>query len=159
MKVQSDFKRNTRIVAPVPMVWDEIASLEDILAKTPQLMNYQLAADGTSAQVEAKLSWGPIKFAVDGTAVIDESKPRECTRYVVTIPQLGLRYAGTMRITPGDAKETTLDYDGGLEIDHKLAGRMRGLFSELLEEHIHGLTMRVKTRAEQRRQADERLLT
>jgi hypothetical protein len=51
-----------------------------------------------------------------------------------------------------------LDYTGDLELDHRLAGRMRGLFNELIEEHIHGLTTRVKTRAEQRRLADERLL-
>jgi hypothetical protein len=156
--VQTDFKRNARIVAPVQFVWDEMSTLDAILTKSVQFLTYNLAADGNSARFKANLTWGPLKYPIEGTAAVDESAPRELTRYVVAVPQIGLRYSATIKITPGSATETTLDYSGDLEIDHRLAGRMRGLFNELIEEHIHGLTTRVKTRAEQRRLADERLL-
>ena len=156
--MHSDYKRSARIAAPVQMVWDEMNDLDAILAKSTQFVSYDLAADGRSAQIKGNLTWGPLKYAVDGRVSLDESIARELTRYVMTVPQLGLRYTGAMRITPGSATETTLDYNGDLEIEHKMAGRMRGLFNDLLEEHIHGLTTRVKARAEQRRLADERLL-
>jgi hypothetical protein len=156
--VQTDYKRNARIVAPVQLVWDELSTLDAILTKSVQFITYDLAADGSSARFKANLTWGPLKYPIEGTAAVDESTPRELTRYVVNVPQVGLRYSATIRIAPGSATETTLDYSGDLEIDHRLAGRMRGLFNELIEEHIHVLTSRVKTRAEQRRLADERLL-
>lgn len=156
--MQTDYKRNARIVAPVQLVWDEISTLDSILTKSVQFLTYNLAADGTSAKFKANLTWGPLKYPIEGTAAVDESAPRQLTRYVVTVPQIGMRFAATIRIAPGSATETTLDYTGDLEIDHRLAGRMRGLFNELVEEHIQILTTRVKTRAEQRRLADERLL-
>lgn len=156
--MQTDYKRNARIVAPVQFVWDEMDDLDAILTKSSQFLTYDLAADGRSARFRANLTWGPLKYAVEGTAATEESTPHKLTRYVVTVPQLGMRYAGTLKITPGSDTETILDYTGDLEIDHRLAGRMRGLFNDLLEEHIHGLTTRVKSRAEQRRLADERLL-
>ncbi len=156
--MQTDFKRNARVLAPVQLVWDEMSDLHAILSKSIQFLTYDLAADGTSARFKANLTWGPLKYPIEGTAAVNDSAPREHTHYVVAIPQIGLRYAATIKLSPGGAAETALDYSGDLEIDHRLAGRMRGLFNELIEEHIHGLTTRVKTRAEQRRLADERLL-
>jgi hypothetical protein len=146
------------VLAPVQFVWDEMSDLHAILNKSMQFLTYDLSGDGTSARFKANLTWGPLKYPIEGTAAVGESAPRERTRYVVSVPQIGMRYTGSITITAGGANETTLDYNGDLEIDHRLAGRMRGLFNELVEEHIHGLTTRVKTRAEQRRLADERLL-
>jgi len=156
--MHTDYRRNVRVIAPVQLVWDEMSDLHAILSKSMQFLTYDLAADGGSARFKANLTWGPLKYAIEGTATVEESAPRELTRYVVRIPQLEMRYTGTLKLTPGGAAETTLDYISDLDIDHRLAGRMRGLFNELIEEHIHGLTTRVKTRAEQRRLADERLL-
>lgn len=156
--MQTEYKRNARVLAPVQLVWDEMSDLHAILSKSAQFLTYDLAADGRSARFKANLTWGPLKYPIDGSASVEDSTPREHSHYVVKIPSIGLRYAATIKLTPGSATETALDYSGDLEIDHRLAGRMRGLFNELLEEHIHGLTTRVKTRAEQRRLADERLL-
>ncbi|HVE24651.1 MAG TPA: SRPBCC family protein [Sporichthya sp.] len=156
--MHTDYRRNVRVLAPVQLVWDEVSDLHAILSKSMQFLTYDLAADGGSARFRANLTWGPLKYAIEGTATVDEARPRELTRYVVRVPQLEMRYSGTIKLTPGSATETMLDYSGDLDIDHRLAGRMRGLFNELIEEHMHGLTARVKTRAEQRRLADERLL-
>lgn len=157
--MQTDYQRNARIVAPVQLVWDEMNDLDAILTKSTQFVTYDLAADGRSARFSSNLTWGPLKYAIEGAATIEETAPRERTRYVVTVPQLGMRYGATIKIAPSSATETVLDYTGGLEIEHRLAGRMRGLFNDLIEEHIYGLTTRVKSRAEQRRLADERLLS
>jgi hypothetical protein len=156
--VQTEFHRSTRIVAPVPLVWEEMATLDAILAKSPQFLSYQLAPGGESAQVSANLSWGPLKYPLEGTAQVQGVEPHRQTTYVFAAPSIGLHYAGTLHIAPGGAAETALEYSGELEIEHRMAARMRGLFSEVIEDHIHGLTSRVKTRAEHRRLAEERLL-
>lgn len=155
--MHSEFHRNTRIVAPVPLVWQEMDSLEAILAKSPHFLTYQLSGEGERALVTAELSWGPLKCGVEGTAEIRSPQPQQQTGYVVSVPSLGLRYTATIRIAPSSPTETTLDYSADLEIGNRMAERMRGLFNELIEDHIQGLTTRVKTRAEHRRQADERL--
>lgn len=157
--MHSDYRRNVRVLAPVQLVWDEMSDLHAILSKSMQFLTYELAADGGSARFQANLTWGPLKYAIEGTAAVEETAPRQLTRYVVRVPQLEMRYTGTLTLSPGGATETMLDYSSDLDIDHRLAGRMRGLFNELIEEHIHGLTTRVKNRAEQRRLADERLLS
>ena len=156
--MHSDYKRNVRIAAPVHIVWDEMSDLDAVLAKSVQFVSYDLAADGRTARFKTNLSWGPLRYAVEGQASLETSTPLELTHYVVVVPQLEMKYSATMRITPNGATETTLDYTGDLEIDHRMAGRMRGLFNELLDEHVHGVTTRVKARAEKRRLADERLL-
>lgn len=157
--MQSEFHRNARIVAPVQTVWAELDTLEAILVKSPHFLSYRLTDAGDSARVTANLSWGPIRHAIEGIAQTQGSQPQRQTGYVVSVPNLGLRYTATITLAPGGTTETMLDYNGDLEVDHRVAGRMRGLFNELIEDHIHGLTTRVKNRAEQRRQADERLLS
>lgn len=156
--MQTEFHRNVRVVAPVQLVWDEMHDLEAILAKSTQFLSYTIGADRETARFTANLAWGPLRYGVEGTAAVADPLPRQQTRFVVTVPNLGLRYTATIKLAPGGATETTLDYAGDLEVDHRMAGRMRGLFNELIEDHIHGFTSRVKTRAEQRRLADERLL-
>lgn len=156
--MHSDYRKNVRVIAPVQLVWDEMSDLHATLSKSMQFVTYDVAASGDSARFTTNLTWGPLKYAVDGTVTVTEATPREMTQYVIRSPQLGLRFSGTLKIAPTSGTETAMDYNGDVEIDHRLAGRMRGLFNELIEEHIHGLTTRVKTRAEQRRLADERLL-
>ena len=54
--------------------------------------------------------------------------------------------------------ETKLELRGHLDVRHRMAGRMRGLFNEIAEDQAHSLVHRVKVKAEQRRLAQERLL-
>ena len=54
--------------------------------------------------------------------------------------------------------ETKLEYRGRLDVRHRMASRMRGLFNEIAEDQAHSLVHRVKVKAEQRRLAQERLL-
>jgi carbon monoxide dehydrogenase subunit G len=155
--VEISFERDARVAAPVELVWAEMNSLENVLTKSPQLLTYSVQAENR-ASVRTKLTWGPLKYEVDGTMAVQQTVPNQLLEYTVAIPELGLNYAAAMRTTPAGGSETTLHYVAYLELNHRLAAKLRGLFSELIEEHIHGLVGRVKTRAEQRRLADERLL-
>ena len=65
---------------------------------------------------------------------------------------------GSIELTPIGETETKLDYRGHLDVRHRMAARMRGLFTEIAEDQAHSLVHRVKVKAEQRRLAQERLL-
>ena len=91
--MHTDYRRNVRVLAPVQLVWDEVSDLHAILSKSMQFLTYDLAADGGSARFRANLTWGPLKYAIEGTATVDEARPRELTRYVVRVPQLEMRYS------------------------------------------------------------------
>ena len=152
------FERSARVLAPKELVWAEMNSLESVINKSPQLIDYTITGE-RDARIRTKLTWGPLKYQVEGTMTVRQAVPNELLEYVIALPELGWLYPATMRITPAGVHESSLDYVARLELNHRLATKLRGLFSELIEEHIHGLVGRVKTRAEQRRLADERLLT
>ncbi|MBA3743501.1 hypothetical protein [Sporichthya sp.] len=156
--MELSFERNARVLAPVAMVWAEMDSLQAFLAKSPQLRNAVSHSDGTRATFTAKLAWGPLKYEVDGTAAAEEAVPNQLFVYSISAASLGARYVGHSTLAQASPMETTLDYVGHLDLNHRMATRMRGLFHEVIEEHIHGFIGRVKARAEQRRLADERLL-
>jgi carbon monoxide dehydrogenase subunit G len=69
-----------------------------------------------------------------------------------------VRHEATVELTPVGENETKLEYRGHLDVRHRMAGRMRGLFNEVAEDHAHSFIHRVKVKAEQRRLAQERLL-
>lgn len=153
-----DVERHERITAPALLVWEEMDSLDRILAKSPQALSYDVAAGGERATFTANLAWGPLKWGMAGEVLLHDMVPLEQLHYSLAAPSIGLRYDVVMRLTPLSSGETRLDYHGHFDMRHRLAHRMRGLFSDLVEEHAHGLLSRVKVKAEQRRLAQERLL-
>jgi carbon monoxide dehydrogenase subunit G len=157
--MEIDIERHERILAPVELVWDEIDTLEKLLAKSPQAFNYDLVPGGQRATAKANLAWGPIKWTLDIEASIEDFRPLQRLVYVIVAPTLELRLEATIDlVVVGDA-ETRLDYRAKLDLRHRLASRMRGMFNEITEEHTHGLVSRVKVKAEQRRLAQDRLLS
>ena len=49
-------------------------------------------------------------------------------------PSLEVRSEGAVEISPVGEGETKLDYRGHLDVRHRMAGRMRGLFNEIAED-------------------------
>jgi carbon monoxide dehydrogenase subunit G len=157
--MEIDIERQERMLAPVELVWDEIDTLEKLLAKSPQTFNYDVVPGGQRATAKANLAWGPIKWTLDIEASIEDFRPLQHLVYAIEAPSLELRFEATIDlVVVGDA-ETRLDYRAKLDLRHRLASRMRGMFNEIAEEHAHGLVSRVKVKSEQRRLAQERLLS
>lgn len=156
--MEIEVERHERITAPVQLVWEEIDSLEQILAKSPQAFSYDVVPGGQRAVIKSNLAWGPLKWAVEGEASLHDVVARQHLCYQLDVPSLEMHFEATIDLTVVGDTETRLDYRGQMEIRHRLAGRMRGMFSEMLEEHASGLVRRVKVHAEQRRLAQERLL-
>jgi len=156
--MELEVQRHERIMAPLQLVWEEMDSLEQILAKTPQISEYDLVPGGQKAQGTARLAWGPVKWTLDLEVEITEFVPRQRIGFSVDAPSLEVRYQATVEVAPVGDNETKLELRGHLDVRHRMASRMRGLFNEIAEDQAHSLVHRVKVKAEQRRLAQERLL-
>lgn len=152
------FERHEHITAPAALVWDEVGSLEQLLAKSHQAQAYEVTAGGERATFQVHLAWGPVKWAVDGTLTLADCEPEQRLVYRMAAPSLDLTYEGRIELTAVGA-ETKLAYHGQMECRHRMAGRLRSMFNDLIEEHMYGILNRAKVRAEQRRLAQERLLS
>jgi hypothetical protein len=51
--MEIDIERQERIIAPLQLVWEEIDSLEQILAKWPQAFTYDVVPGGQLATIKA----------------------------------------------------------------------------------------------------------
>jgi len=156
--MELEVHRQERIMAPLQLVWDEMDSLDQILAKTPQISEYDVVPGGQKARGRARLAWGPVKWTVDLDAEICDIAPRERLTFEIDGPQLEVHYRAVLQLTPVGDNETKLELRGHLDVRHRMAARMRGLFNEIVEDQAHSLVHRVKVKAEQRRLAQERLL-
>lgn len=156
--MELEVQRHERIMAPLQLVWEETDSLEQILAKSPQVPEYEVVPGGQKARGRTKLAWGPVKWAVDIEVEITEFQPRQRIGFSIDAPTMEIHYEATIDLIPVGEGETKLDFRGHLDVRHRMAGRMRGLFTEIAEDQAHSLVHRVKVKAEQRRLAQERLL-
>jgi carbon monoxide dehydrogenase subunit G len=156
--MELEVHRQERIMAPLQLVWEEMDSLEQILSKSPQISEYEVVPGGQKARGTARLAWGPVKWTVDLDVEITEFQPRSRIAYTVDGPSLEVHHLATIELTPVGENETKLEYRGHLDVRHRMAGRMRGLFNEIAEDQAHSVVHRVKVKAEQRRLAQERLL-
>lgn len=156
--MELEVQRHERINAPLQLVWEEMDSLDQILAKSPQISQYDVVPGGQKARGRSKLAWGPVKWVVEVEVEIVEFQPRQHLAFTIDGPSLEVSYAVAVDLTSVGEGETKLDYRGHLDVRHRMASRMRGLFNEIVEDQAHSLVHRVKVKAEQRRLAQERLL-
>jgi carbon monoxide dehydrogenase subunit G len=156
--MELEIQRHERINAPLQLVWEEMDSLEQILAKSPQISEYDVVPGGQKARGKSKLAWGPVKWTVDLEVEITDFRPRQRLGFTIDGPSLEVRYECAIDLTSIGEGETKLDYRGHLDVRHRMANRMRGIFNEIAEDQAHSLVHRVKVKAEQRRLAQERLL-
>jgi carbon monoxide dehydrogenase subunit G len=156
--MELEVQRHERIMAPLQLVWEEMDSLEQILAKSPQISHFEVVPGGQRAHGSTNLAWGPLKWTVDIEVEITELLPLQRLGFFIEGPSLEVRYDAALEISPIGEGETRLDYRGHLDVRHRMASRMRGLFNEIAEDQAHSVVHRVKVKAEQRRLAQERLL-
>ncbi|MEW6474268.1 MAG: SRPBCC family protein [Actinomycetota bacterium] len=156
--MEVEVQRHERIMASLQLVWEEMGSLEQILAKSPQVSEYDVAPGGQKARGKAKLAWGPVKWTVELEIAIVDIQPRQHLTFTIDGPALGVHSEATIELASIAENETKLGYQGHIDVRHGMAGRMRGLFHEIAEDQAESLVHRVKVKAEQRRLAQEKLL-
>ncbi len=89
---------------------------------------------------------------------IIEFQPRQRIAFSIERPASRCASEATMELTRSGRTKPSSSYRGHLDVRHRMASRMRGLFNEIAEDQAHSLVHRVKVKAEQRRLAQERLL-
>jgi len=156
--MEFDFERRERVMAPLQLVWEEVESLDQILAKTPQALSWDVAPGGQRAQAKIRMAWGPVKWNLDMVAWLEDFRPRQHLLLVIEAPSLEARYEGSIDLEPVGAAETNFIYQAHMECRHRFAARMRGVLAENVEQHVQSVLGRTKVRAEQRRLAQDRLL-
>jgi len=156
--MELDVQRHERIMAPLQLAWEEIDSLDLILAKTPQISEFDIVPGGQKARGKARLAWGPVKWTSDLAMEITDIQPLHRIAFSIDAPALEVRMDAVVELTPVGENETKIEYRGHLDVRHRMAGRMKGLFNEIIEDHAHAIVHRAKVKAEQRRLAQERLL-
>jgi carbon monoxide dehydrogenase subunit G len=156
--MELDVQRHDRIMAPLQLVWEEIDSLEQILAKTPQISEFDIVPGGQKARGKARLAWGPVKWTSDLEMEITDFQPPNRIAFFIEGPALEVRVDAVVELTRVGENETKIEYRGHLDVRHRMANRMKGLFNEIAEDHAHSVVHRAKVKAEQRRLAQERLL-
>jgi hypothetical protein len=156
--MELEVHRHERIMAPLQLVWEEMDSLEQILAKSPQISEHDVVPGGQKARGKSKLAWGPVKWMLDLDVAIVEFQPRQRIGFTIDAPALEVHYRVSVELESIGDNETKVDFHGLLDVRHRMASRMRGLFNEIAEDQAHSLVHRVKVKAEQRRLAQERLL-
>jgi hypothetical protein len=110
----------------------EVERRERVIAPLDLVWDEIDSLDGERATATFQVVWGPLRFPLD----VDLS----------------------LKLTAVGQSETRLDCRGRLETRHRLAARMRGMCSQIVEGHVRDVIHRVKVRAEQRRLAQELLL-
>jgi carbon monoxide dehydrogenase subunit G len=156
--MELDVQRHERIMAPLQLAWEEIDSLEQLLAKTPQVSDFDIVPGGQKARGKARLAWGPVKWTADLEVEITDYQSPCRIGFCIDAPSLEVRLVAVVELTPVGENETKIDYRAHLDVRHRMAGRMKGLFNEIAEDHAHSVVHRAKVKAEQRRLAQERLL-
>jgi carbon monoxide dehydrogenase subunit G len=156
--MELDVQRQERIMAPLQLAWEEIDSLDLILAKTPQISDFDIVPGGQKARGKARLAWGPVKWTSDLLMEVTDIQPLHRIAFFIDAPALEVRMDAVVELTPVGENETKIEYRGHLDVRHRMAGRMKGLFNEIIEDHAHAIVHRAKVKAEQRRLAQERLL-
>ena len=156
--MELEVERHERINAPLQLVWEEMDSLDQILSKSPQIAEYDVVPGGQKARGRTRLAWGPVKWTVEIEIEIVEFQPRQRLAFSIEAPSLEVSCAVVIDVASIGEGETKLDYRGHLDVRHRMASRMRGVFNEIAGDQAHSVVHRVKVKSEQRRLAQERLL-
>ena len=155
--LEAEHSRSVRVRAPLPLVWDELGSLDRVMKQVPEVGYFQLEPDGRTAAISAKLAWGPLDWKF-GQVSLAESEPPHHLTWTARAPRLQLTFEGTFDLAPAAIpEETLLTYRGVLHCRHKLIGRLNGALGAFVEGHVNGVTDRLAALAAQHAEAEARL--
>jgi len=154
--MELQFERCERIMAPLPLVWEELDSLDHLLDKMA-LARYDVHPDGGRASARVILRWGPLNHAVDLEMTLVGTMRQRQIRYAFQAPRLSVRLEGAINLIPLGSSETKLDHRGAVDVQHRFAARVRGQLQEIMEDYADTIVDRVRARAENRGRAQEQL--
>jgi hypothetical protein len=93
----------------------------------------------------------------DGHAIAYLLSCPERLRFGIEMPAVYMRFEGDLQLRPLGGNGTGLRYRTALECRHRVAGRMQGMWCDVVESHMDDFLRCVKSRAEHRQLARLRL--
>jgi hypothetical protein len=137
-------------------VWNELHSLDQILAKTLNIISYEdLSGDRARGQYDPHL--GPGRESTRprrrSLGLVAERQIRDA----IEARRVESRFEASIDLIPLGLTETQLDDRGTFEVRPHLAARLRHPLDEMAEESVAVLIGCVKARSEKHRLAEEGL--
>jgi carbon monoxide dehydrogenase subunit G len=146
-------ERSERMLAPIPFVWEEVSSLDRVLAQSVHVTNYEATVNGDRARGSTMHSRGPVKKTLILEATLLGVVEERQIRYAIEGCSVGTRFEANIDLIPLGATETKLNCQGALEVGHRLASHLSHVLDDMTEEYVTVLIDRVKAHSEQRRPA------
>ena len=137
-----------RVSAPVEWVWEELATLDVILAATPSALVTEVALGGRMASLTLRRGWGPLSRVTQGHATLQPVHLRHHLLVGLHLPDLGLDYHGRIDLLPAGADQTRLRYQAHLRCPHRGARRSPMVLRSLVEDHVRAVIGTAQRRAE-----------
>lgn len=144
----AEYEITLRVDAPVSAVWEEISTLDQLLARAPEVVSVEPhPREPDRAIWQGRMVWGRLQWNVDGDARILERKAGEHLLFSSEIPTLDAHYQGIFVLAPGAKDVTVLGYRGSFVCRHRLHRLMKPALTFVLEDHVETVATRVARRA------------
>lgn len=159
--LHTDHAAQKRVQAPIDAVWAEVGSLAMALSGAPGVTSYELSQDNTHAAFTANLSWGPMRWRIDGQATVVASDRPNRFRWHAEAPRFPFEVTGEVELTPISQDETVLDYRFTSSMPRRsgMHDRVWKVLAAAFEDHVQEFSRRVARLAEQHALAEQRLGT
>jgi hypothetical protein len=146
--LKADYEITIRVDAPASAVWEEITTLDQLLARAPEVVSVEPhPAEPDRAIWNGRMVWGRLQWNVDGDArILERSAPKHLL-FSSEIPKLDAHYQGIFVLAPGAKDVTVLGYRGSFVCRHRLHRFMKPALTFVLKDHVETVATRVARRA------------
>jgi hypothetical protein len=146
--LRADYEITLRVDAPASAIWEEISTLDQLLARAPEVVSVEPhPGEPDRAIWKGRMVWGRLQWNVDGDARILERKAGKHLLFSSEIPTLDAHYQGIFVLAPGAKDVTVLGYRGSFVCRHRLHRFMKPALTFVLKDHVETVATRVARRA------------
>jgi carbon monoxide dehydrogenase subunit G len=150
------YSHAVRVRAPNQAVWQEIETIDLILAKIEEVRQSVIDDRHQSARIRAHMAWGPFARTVDGTArILEMHKPQGLT-FTLQVQIPNIVETGRLELSEVASEETNLRFETDVRFG-RLSKTVRNVVDDALEAHNRGFVETVATMAERHWLAHQRL--
>jgi hypothetical protein len=144
----ADYEITLRVDAPASALWEEIATLDQLLARAPEVISVEPhPGEPDRAIWQGRMVWGRLQWNVEGDARVLERNAGEHLLFSSEIATLDAHYQGIFVLAPGGKDVTVLGYRGSFVCRHRLHRFMKPALTFVLKDHVETVATRVARRA------------
>ena len=145
-----------RVHAPREVVWEEMETVDLLLAHIEQVVHSVVDDQKVSATFRGRLRWGPFGWNLSGVAAVGEVTPLERLTFSFEVPNIGASQHGVFDLAVASAEETNLTFTAEMRLG-RVAKTVRHLVDETTEGYVRAIVTGIAARAENHWLAEQRL--